>query len=561
MTDRPMQRERERERESGRISYHGFKCYLAINMSGMPMAQSSIAHDLKVYGAATMWFTTSYIIAMSCGGPIVGRFAGTILHPRALIVIASTVFAAGGVLTSTADSFSTLVSGRVLSGVGGSGILTLAIILVIQLVSDERRGIFVGLVNVGFTVGLSLGAVVFGAAVPVIGWRVLFLLQAPVSLAAGLAVFASLPRDLKANVGPEDTRSMRQKLANVDYLGALLMVRVILVVVLFRIFYVPLLTRWAKTTRQITTILLFLTGLSGEIRPFLLLLSLANLVAFLTVEYLIAREPIIPLQVLSSHGLFFSCLAQLGFMAARWAILFYGPIFALAVHGYSPAVAGSILIPTNAGFGIGNMVVGFLHIRRKGSFWFPTVISLALFSFSFLLVAEFSTAEVTAPFYVGLVFLNGLFTGAAINYTLHHLLHLVAPENHFVATSLLGTFRGFAGSLGVAIGGGMFARMLKSLLQEGFNDIHDGQDRRNLVLELIGSPATVFYGGLTSKEHEIAVHGYIAALKCVFTGAFILSVLVVAVQAGTGWKGAVPEEEEDEDEINAVLERRRFEGD
>lgn len=188
------------------------------------MAQSSIADDLGVYGTAPMWFTTSYVISMSCFGPIIGRLAGTIFSPRVLIAVASIIFALGGLLTAASTSFAILVVGRVVCGMGGAGILTLAIILVIQLASDKRRGILVGLVNVGFTIGLSLGAVVFGAAVPSMGWRVLFGAQAPISLLAGTGVLFSLPTDFQADVGPEDTRSMWEKLGKVDYLGAFLMV-------------------------------------------------------------------------------------------------------------------------------------------------------------------------------------------------------------------------------------------------------------------------------------------------------------------------------------------------
>src|SRR5436309_3281399 len=47
-------------------------------------------------------------------------------------------------------------------------------------------------------------------------------------------------------------------------------------------------------------------------------------------------HPKVPLQVLQSRGVLLTCLAQLGSMAARWTILYYAPIFILAVRGLSP---------------------------------------------------------------------------------------------------------------------------------------------------------------------------------------------------------------------------------
>ena len=65
-------------------------------------------------------------------------------------------------------------------------------------------------------------------------------------------------------------------------------------------------------------------------------------------------------------------------MAARWMVLFYTPAYAIAVRGWSPASAGSILIPTNLGFAIGGISVGGLHIRRAGSFWLYVLTSFYL---------------------------------------------------------------------------------------------------------------------------------------------------------------------------------------
>ena len=48
--------------------------------------------------------------------------------------------------------------------------MTISFILVLELSSKKRRGLFIGLVNTGFTLGVSFGAVVAGALLPVTGW-------------------------------------------------------------------------------------------------------------------------------------------------------------------------------------------------------------------------------------------------------------------------------------------------------------------------------------------------------------------------------------------------------
>lgn len=64
-----------------------------------------------------------------------------------------------------------------ISGIGTAGILSISIIFVLELASKKRRGLFVGLVNAGYTTGVALGAVVAGALLPVTGWVSLLLFK------------------------------------------------------------------------------------------------------------------------------------------------------------------------------------------------------------------------------------------------------------------------------------------------------------------------------------------------------------------------------------------------
>lgn len=288
--------------------------------------------------------------------------------------------------------------------------------------------------------------------------------------------------------------------------------------------------------------MLFLYSLAADIHPIALCLSIVCLLAFVATEYRIAADPIIPLQVLSSPGVLLSCLAQLGLMTARWSMLFYAPIFMLAVRGAAPASAGSILIPANGGFAVGGFIVGVLHIRRTGSFWLPTIIVVAIFSLSLFLLGLVASPDSSMPAFVAIVFLNGLMTGAALNYSLAHLLHLSHKDTEYVSSSLLGTFRGFGGSFGTSIGGGIFFRYLKESLTEGFLGLegHGGDENMSpeharLVTRLLGAPGLVFSGGLGTDEQRIAIDGYSGAIRGVWHAAALLAVAVIAVQAATGW--------------------------
>ncbi|KAI1850241.1 hypothetical protein JX266_004099 [Neoarthrinium moseri] len=499
----------------------------ASNMSGMTMAQSTIAADLDAYEEA-IWFTAAYLIAMASFGPLAGRLAA-IFSPRTIILVTSCFFVVGGLVTARAYSLPVFILGRVMTGIGGAGIFVLAMILVLELTSKRKRGLFVGLVNSGFTTGVSLGAVVFGALIPITGWRFLFWIQSPLGALAGLGVYFSLPKNFNAEKAGKASSTF-EKVKRIDYLGAFLLTG---------------------------TLVLFLYGLSGSIQLTPILVSLGTLICFVLVEYFVASDPIIPIAVLQSRGALLSCFSQLGFMAARWTVLFYAPITALAVFGFSPGASGSMLVPTNLGFGIGGLLVGWLHVKRTGSFWSACLVSIVLFGLSLIVLSFISSPAVPTWVYVGVVFVNGLFTGAALNYTLAHMLHLTPASTHYVSTSLLGTFRGFAGSFGSAIGGGIFSRTLRHGLEKGFKTVDNtgrlSAERRELIKKLIGSPALVYNGGLGDVDQQVAVQGYVSGLKVLFQAAVVLVVIVLVIQAATGWNG--PQNlKEDPEEVREAAE-------
>ncbi|KAF9729067.1 MFS multidrug transporter [Paraphaeosphaeria minitans] len=501
------------------------------NISILTTTQSAIAADLDAFEEAT-WFTSSYLIAMSAFAPLMGRLS-QVFSPRLCMFFSTVLICLGSLITSLANSFSWFLVGRSLTGAGGAGILIVATILVIQVVSPKRRGLFIGLANTSMTVGLSLGAVIAGATEPKIGWvsiKPLFGIQAPISILAGFGILFGLPSGYKAKNSDFEPRSLNEKLARIDYSGALLL---------------------------IAGIILFLLGLSGpRILATPLVLSVFVFAAFVLNEIYGAKDPVIPIMVLRSRGTLLICFATVGIMMARWVVLFYTVVYAIAVRGWAPAVAGTLLIPTNAGFAAGGLLAGIFHIRRNGSFYMHTLVANMLFPATLIVLAFISTPHSSPALYVLMVFCNGALAGAGLNYTLVHLLHLTLPEVHPIVLSLLATFRGFSGSFGSAIGGGIFERVLRTSLVEGFSraGVEDGT---GLIRRLLGSPALV--ATLEGQRKEIAVNAYREGIKTLFLCGTGLAVLMTLVQAGSGWKApmgrvAASEDEDVEEEEEEALE-------
>jgi len=420
-------------------------------------------------------------------------------------------------------------------------VFPVSLILIIELTSVKRRGLFIGCVNTCYTVGIACGAIIAGALDSLIGWRGIFALQAPLALIAGVGVFLAIPSSnhdsndddttATATTTTKPPQSILALLSQLDLPGLLLLV---------------------------LTIVLLLYSLSStpKIAYSTLALSLLSLTLFLAVEsqpHLLSTnsQAILPLPLLLSPPILLTSFATLTAMTARWSILFYTPVYALSVRTFPPTQAGLILLPTNAGFALGNLLVGHFHVRRSGSFYTACVVVYACFAVSVLAIALITTEDVWMGWYFAVVGVNGFMIGASMVYALAHVLHRTPGGSHFIVSGLIAMFRGLSASFGSAIGGGVFSRILKKTLTGGFEERGVSAERKQeLIRRLLGSPALV--GKLAGVEREVAVEGYVVALRTLFTTAAVVAAVAMVLQAGTGWRAVgddrVGGEEEDDGE-------------
>lgn len=163
-----------------------------------------------------------------------------------------------------------------------------------------------------------------------------------------------------------------------------------------------------------------------------MVLAFALFGLFILIESRYSVNPIMPLKLLQSRSLLCACAAQLGLMICRWVLLFYTPIYFISVRSWTPAAAGTALLPTNMGFAVGGLMAGWLHIRQVKSYYNPCIIIVACVAVSLWVDSRLSTSNSTVALYLLNIGINGACTGAGLNYTLSHVLYLNLPETHFL---------------------------------------------------------------------------------------------------------------------------------
>lgn len=106
-------------------------------------------------------------------------------------------------------------------------------------------------------------------------------------------------------------------------------------------------------------------------------------------------------------------------------------------------------------------------------------------------------------------------------------------------------FRGFAGSFGSAIGGGIFQRVLRSRLQQGFDERgYHSVDEAELIRKLLGNPRLVLT--LEGTQRIIAMTSYQQAITYVFVFGGFLAIVAMLLQAAAGWREPKPVDVDDE---------------
>ncbi|MBN8930290.1 MAG: hypothetical protein BGO51_06285 [Rhodospirillales bacterium 69-11] len=287
------------------------------------------------------WIIVANLIAGTVAAPAYGRLAD-LFGRKPMMIVALLVFMAASVVCALSPNFWWLLGGRVLQGLGGGGLMTLAQALIGELVPPRERGSYQGYLSANIVAGTTVGPVAGGFITQVWGWHAVFLCYLPLGLLAILLVLR-LP--------PTAKRTGR---ASFDLTG----------MVLLTSFIVPLLIAVTQLQR-----------LSVDMLPRLgLLLVVAAVVLVVLIrQQRRASSPLLPLPLLREPSFWRADLMGACSGASLVAMMTFLPIYFQVVTGASPAETGLLLIPLTGAVSSGAVVTGWLISRTGRTAIFPSV--------------------------------------------------------------------------------------------------------------------------------------------------------------------------------------------
>lgn len=300
-----------------------------------PVNSSMIAVSLIPIGLAfgappseTVWLVSALYLATAVGQPVVGRLVDT-FGPRRLYLLATTLVGLAGLLGALAPSLGVLVGARVLLGLGTCAGYPAAMSL---LRSEARRtgqhspgGVLTILSIANQTTGV-IGPSIGGFLVGIAGWRAIFAVNVPLSIACLVLGSLRLPRQSRTEAPAEAPVDPADDPADDPAPGL----------------DVPGMALFAGT---LTTLLLFVMEPSAD-ASWLPVLA-AACAAALVVRELRVADPFLDLRLLVGNRPLLRTYARQSLCyTATYAFMYGYTQWLEDSRGYTASQAGLVLLPT-----------------------------------------------------------------------------------------------------------------------------------------------------------------------------------------------------------------------
>ncbi len=399
----------------------------ALDQSIVGTALPRITSDLHGLNKLS-WVVTAYLLSSTAATPLWGKISD--LYGRRNIFQAAIVtFLVGSLLCGFAQNIEQLIGFRALQGVGGGGLMALALATIGDVVPPRERGRYMGYMGAVFGTSSVLGPVLGGWLADGPGWEWIFWLNVPIGIVALVVTSYALKLPY---VRREHT---------IDWLGAGFLVAAVSSVLLY--------TAWAGPD----------LGWLSVASLGLLLGGLGLAVIFILIENR-AAEPILPMHLFNNSVFSTTNALATVFGVAMFGAIIFVPLYLQIVMGMSPTKSGLGMVPMVAGIFSASIPAGN-YVTRTGRYrMFPIASTVVVFSSLLLL----STLDANSSYLrVGLgMYALGFGLGLTMQLLTLIVQNSVDVRHMGVATSTVTFFRNLGGAFGTA----MFGAVLNSRLAE-----------------------------------------------------------------------------------------------
>lgn len=379
------------------------------------LALPRMASDLGGPVTDLQWVVSAYMLALGAFLVPAGRI-GDVYGRRRALLVGLALFGVSSTLCAVAPSATFVIAARVVQGLGAALIFPVSISVLTNVFPAARAGRAIGVAYGIAGLGNAAGPLVGGLLTETVGWRWVFWVNVPLTIAAAVISVATIPES-------RDPDAPRR----IDLAGlALLMLGIGLFTVTF-----DRASSWGWTST--VTVAAF----AG---------SVVALVTFCAVERRV-RVPLVDLAVLRNVP--FVVLVCAGTIAnvAYGVTIFVSTLELQDVRGLDPLTAGLVFLGPSAGAAIGGMLSGRLGTRVE-----PMVVYGGFCALAAVAVAVLASVA-GWPQYLAALTMCGFTLGLIYAFTTVATQAVVRPERAGEAAGITLTALITFGGIGVAMTG------------------------------------------------------------------------------------------------------------
>ncbi len=195
-----------------------------MNSTMLSVAIPTIRDEMGIANDVASWLNIAFSLPFMMFMPLFGRL-GDQLGKSRLLVMGVITIGAGSIIVLIANSLPMIFLGRIVQGIGASGITPLSLAILTQRFKGQSQGRAIGMWNATAPASSIVGPVLGGYLVVAFGWRTIFIPVVFISIMAAVVVRNYVP-GLKGRPNWEALRTF-------DWLGVLLFAGMTIFLVFF----------------------------------------------------------------------------------------------------------------------------------------------------------------------------------------------------------------------------------------------------------------------------------------------------------------------------------------